>query len=71
MTLDHTAPVPCQACGRTIARQFARGDAKRRVRHKCPHGRPCPAGQHGIGSHLNGPLAPVLGGCLACWGAKL
>jgi hypothetical protein len=41
-------PSPCQCCGRRVARH--RGSSLR-YRHKCPHGRNCPAGDPLWGSY--------------------
>ena len=61
---------PCHCCGKLAAMRFKvnreHGGGKARVAHKCPHGKPCVAGDPLNGLHANRPLPASLGGCPAC-----
>lgn len=45
----------CQVCGRYIMTVLGRGNPKRLVRHKCPHGKWCRSGHPLKGLHINRP----------------
>lgn len=59
---------PCHICGREVAMRFkvnrAHNGGKARMRHRCPHGQWCEAGDRLNGLHANNPR---IGGCPECW----
>lgn len=55
---------PCHCCKRVVAWPAQAGRYKRRVRHKCPHGQWCLAGDRLLGTASNWPR------CLTCLNAR-
>ena len=55
--------VPCLACGRTIACEGIMAGGKGRLKHKCPHGKPCLAGISNQGWNPGGGMHDIYNPC--------